>query len=208
MNSFWKNVTSVFAGVFIAQLIPIIGSLFIARIFIPEVFGDFSVWLANTTILATLLTLRFETALAIVEDGEKRVKAVFYTFGISLLISLILGISLLLLLLINRFVPLPFSINTTSFLLSIMGALALAGNQIWQSWAAAEGFYKKLTAMRLVQAVFLVVLQILLGLQAPNTMSLMAGFTISGLLSFLMILILMPNIFKMHFIQKDGFRVF
>lgn len=208
MNSFWKNVTSVFAGVFIAQLIPIIGSLFIARIFIPEVFGDFSVWLANTTILATLLTLRFETALAIVEDGEKRVKAVFYTFGISLLISLILGISLLPLLLINRFVPLPFSINTTSFLLSIMGALALALNQIWQSWAAAEGFYKKLTAMRLVQAVFLVVLQILLGLQAPNTMSLMAGFTISGLLSFLMILILMPNIFKMHFIQKDGFRVF
>lgn len=77
---YWKNISSVFAGTLLAQAIPIIGSIFIARIFTPSEFGKFSAWFA---IVAIVITLRFEAVLAILEDGMARLKAVFFVFLIA-----------------------------------------------------------------------------------------------------------------------------
>ena len=62
----------VFSGTVIAQIIPIIGTIVIARIFTPASFGIFSVWFGIVIIGSIVITGRFELALAMEKDGEPR----------------------------------------------------------------------------------------------------------------------------------------
>ena len=67
MNSrFWMNIASVLSGTAVAQAIPILGSLVLARLFVPAAYGGYAVWLGAVLIIAVITTLRLEMALAVV----------------------------------------------------------------------------------------------------------------------------------------------
>ena len=68
-DPFWRSVGVVLAGTVGAQSIPIIGSLVLARLYIPSQFGIFSAWLGLTALAAVMITGRFEMALPIEPDG-------------------------------------------------------------------------------------------------------------------------------------------
>lgn len=208
MLNFWRNVSSVFTGTVVAQLIPILGSLLLTRIFSPEAFGEFSVWLSAVVFFAVVITLRFEAALAIVEDGLKRKQAVFF----SAIVSLVIVLGLLVILLVADSMKWLseeyFFSELYFFLLVVPGALALAYNQIWQSWAAAEGFYSRLTIMRITQAVTLTFLQIIIGMKYPSALSLAIGFTVASCVSFFIAKAIMPKVFKKHFFKVSCFGDF
>lgn len=74
-SDFWRSVASVLTGTALAQAIPILGSLVIARQYAPSEFGRFSAWLGLVLLAAVALTGRFETALALEPDGEPRRRA-------------------------------------------------------------------------------------------------------------------------------------
>lgn len=208
MTAFWKNVSSVFTGAVIAQLIPVFGSLFITRIFTPAAFGEYSVWLAAVTFVAVIVTLRFETALAIVEDGAKRKQAVFFSILISLCVALGL-LSVFLFIGAFRLLPESFFFSQFNFLVLVVpAALVLACNQVFQSWAAAEGLYTKLTLMRLTQAGVLTVLQVVIGIYAPSALSLAVSFVIAGVISLIISKILMPKFIQKNFMNKTSFLQF
>jgi len=94
LSPFWASVASVLTGTAIAQAIPVVGSLVIARQYIPTEFGVFAVWLGVVSVLAVILTGRFETSLAIESDGEPRRLAVFSIFVTILLTSFICAVLL------------------------------------------------------------------------------------------------------------------
>ena len=207
MNNFWKHVSSVLAGTLAAQSIPLIGSLFIARIFAPGEFGEFSTWLAIVTFASVVVTLRFEAMLAIAEDGVGRVRAVFIIFWVTILMSVLFFICVA----GAKFLPgiknyLPDSL---ALLLTIVpAALCLALNQIWQTWAAAEGLYGKLNVMRLVQASILVLVQIGAGLKYPTAVSLVMGFVVATGIAFAWSIKVMPRFIYGEFCNPIEFRDF
>lgn len=207
MSIFWKHVSSVFAGAVIAQLIPIVGSLFIARIFAPNEFGEFSTWLAIITFASVVVTLRFEAVLAIEKDGVSRVKAVFVIFFVTILMAALLLffmiISKLLLRAGNYIVYSPGVL-----LIIIVAALFLAMNQIWQAWAAAEGFFWKLNIMRLVQALTLVFVQVGAGMKYPTAISLMVGLVVASSIAFACSIMMMPKFIFNQFFKLAEFRDF
>lgn len=188
MSSFWRSVTSVFMGTLVAQLIPILGSLLIARLYLPESFGEFSVWLGIVMFLAIVLTARFEAALAIEEDGDTRYHAVFATLlmmgGLTVLTCLIItGVCVL--------APQWFdSMSFFAFVLLVPTAALTAFAQIWQSWAAAEGAYKLLSLMRIAQAAAITLLQIAMGTWVTTADALVgayfAGIAVGAALSLVM----------------------
>lgn len=161
MNSFWRSVTSVFMGTLIAQFIPIVGSLIIARQYLPESFGEFSAWLGIVMLLAVILTARFEAALAIEEDGAPRLYAVFATLLMTGILTAIAGVVITG---VKLLMPHWFDgISFFSFLILVPTAFLMAISQIWQSWAAAEGAYRILSVMRIAQAAMITILQIAAG---------------------------------------------
>ncbi|WNF45442.1 oligosaccharide flippase family protein [Pseudomonas sp. SG20056] len=207
MSAYWRHVSTVFTGSLFAQSIPIIGSLAIARIFAPSEFGEFSTWLALVSFIAVVVTLRLETVLAIVEDGEDRAKAVFITLATTLSMTCILSVALYIL---SSFSIARAYLPEQPVLLSLIvpAAFLVALNQIWQTWAAVDGTYRKLNTMRLVQAFSIVLIQIGAGLRYPAAVSLVLGFVIASGISFVTAVILMPRFVYGSFFHHDMFLKF
>ncbi|PWF22169.1 lipopolysaccharide biosynthesis protein [Corticimicrobacter populi] len=190
MSSYWRSVTSVFMGTLMAQMIPIVGSLVIARQYLPDEFGAFSVWLGVVTFLSVVLTARFETALALEDDGNPRQQAVLAALIVTLMLTmasaLIVGaIAFLMPAWLGEF-------SLLSVLLLVPAALALSVSQIWQSWAAAEGSYAFLSIMRIVQAAGITLLQISAGMFLATSDALVGAYAIGVMLGGLISAKLMP----------------
>lgn len=158
MSKYWRNVASVLTGTAIAQVIPILGALVIARLFLPAEFGVFSAWLGLVVLLSVLLTCRFEMALAVEADGQPRRLAIAATLVTVLLVSvLVVAVLLVGVFLFSAFFEqYPLALTITW----LPTALLFAINSLWQAWAAAEGEYRKLSYMRVAQAGLITFLQI------------------------------------------------
>jgi O-antigen/teichoic acid export membrane protein len=170
MSGFWRSVVSVMTGTAVAQVIPVVGSLVLARLYAPAQFGFFSAWLGVVLLAAVVFTGRFETALAIEPDGEPRRLAVISTLATASLAAVlsaaVLGIA------VGAGSGWLGNIPTVLIVTSVPTALAIAAAQTWQSWAAAEGSYRPLSAMRIAQATAVTALQIVIGYRYASAESL------------------------------------
>jgi O-antigen/teichoic acid export membrane protein len=167
---FWRKVGVVLSGTAVAQAIPILGSLVIARLVVPAQFGVFAAWLGLAALAAVVITGRYENALALEHDGAPRRMAALAILGLALAAALLLSVLLLLAwwLLPSLSARLPAGM----LLLLPPAAWVIAAAQIWQSWAAAEGRYAALSSMRIAQSIAVTGGQIALGLVAPSAVSL------------------------------------
>lgn len=182
VSKYWESVWSVLSGSVLAQIIPILGSLVIARLFAPAEFGQFSAWQGAVLLLAVMLTGRFETALAVESDGEPRRLAVIGTMATTgvttCLAGALLGIA-------SIGLPGAFGeIPSTLAVVAIPSAMAFALSQTWQSWAAAEGRYRELSVMRVTSALATTLAQIAAGTLSSSAASLAIAYmfgTMAGL---------------------------
>ena len=161
-NSFWRNVASVFTGTAVAQAIPLLGSLVIARQYLPADFGIFSAWLGMVTLLSVMLTGRFETVIAIEPDGEPRQKAFISTLATILLTSSVAGVLLAAVyaLGIDRNVAWMAHLSMPMAVALVPASLSIAVGETWQSLAVSEGKYRQLSIMRISQTLGIVLFQI------------------------------------------------
>ena len=161
-----------------AQSIPILGSLVIARLFSPSEFGKFSAWLGVVLTAAIVVTGRFETCLAVEQDGEPRRHAVIAILATIILISIPLT---LLMLAGGNAIP-AFSGYSTSWAFATFPTIiSMALVQTWQAWAAAEGNYRALSWTRITQALCTTSFQIIVGWIYPTALGLAAGYLIGCL---------------------------
>lgn len=147
---FWSNVASVVSGSAVAQAIPIVGSIALARVYTPEAFGSYSIWVGLVLILAVIATLRLEMALAVIDEGEYRLEAVHLVTVTSVVVGIGMGSCIAAL----WYYKLALSSFHTPLLILalIFAAIITAVSDTWQSWAAADGAYTTLIRIRIVQA--------------------------------------------------------
>lgn len=94
-NSILKNVATLVSGTAIAQLILIGFQLILRRLYEPEVFGAFAVYMSITGILIILSTLRYELAVVLPEEERKANSIVVGGIAISLTINTIILIAII-----------------------------------------------------------------------------------------------------------------
>ena len=94
-NQFVKNVITLMTGTSIAQAIPIALSPILTRIYSPQEFGLFALYVGLATILGVVATGRYELAIMLPEDDDDALQIV----GLSSLISLIVSVVVLLMVL-------------------------------------------------------------------------------------------------------------
>ena len=190
MGGYWKNVSVVFSGAVVAQIIPIVGALFIARIYTPSDYGAYSLWLAVVFILGVIFTLRYEAALALEGDGEERSSAVVATLCTIVLVGVLFSAIMVL-----TCLAFPALIQQFSYLalISFMPAgIFLSFNMVLQGWAAADGRYNQLNALRLIFASSVTLLQIVAGLVFASELTLLLMHTLGLFISFCFALCLYP----------------
>src|SRR5450830_184865 len=189
-NGYWKSIASVLTGSAVAQAIPILGALVLARIFSPAEFGLYASWLGVVLFISVVITGRFETSLAVEDDGDPRKMA----FISTLVATAIASLSLLFLLAVATVVFPVILQKMAPWLLfcAVPTALAIATVQTWQSWAAAEGAYRKLTVIRIANAAAITISQIVFGFFQPDATVLAFGYLAGGLVACALCTKLMP----------------
>ncbi len=89
-SEFSRNVLTLMTGTTIAQAIPIAISPILTRIYTPEDFGVFALFIAITAILGTVANARYELAIMLPKKDEDAINIFALGFIITCLISLIL----------------------------------------------------------------------------------------------------------------------
>ncbi|MDZ3831676.1 MAG: oligosaccharide flippase family protein [Sphingopyxis sp.] len=170
---FWTNVAGVLSGTAVAQAIPILGALILARLFLPDAFGGYSVWLGFVLILTVLLTLRLEMALPVMDDGPKREEAAALIFVTILSV----GIGVLLVSLLLWGLGVISSEFAGPWLLAaiVLAAMLTAASETWQGLAAADGTYRILVKIRIGRAASILVCQIVAALTSREPEALILG---------------------------------
>lgn len=170
---FWTNVAGVLSGTAVAQAIPILGALILARLFFPDAFGAYSVWLGFVLILTVLLTLRLEMALPVMDDGLNREEAaalIFLTIVLMGAGALLVSLSLL------GLGAIPSNVANPYLLCGIVLAAALtAASETWQGLAAADGTYRILVKIRIGRAACILLCQIAAALISRKSEALIVG---------------------------------
>jgi len=95
-SKFSKNVITLMTGTTIAQAIPIVISPILTRLYTPEDFGVFSLFLSITVIFGSIANARYELAIMLPQKDEDAINILALGFIINVIMSFIIFVSVLL----------------------------------------------------------------------------------------------------------------
>ena len=190
MINHWRNLSSVLTGSIFAQMVSILGSLILARQFAPGEFGIYSVWLGGVTFISVCLTGRLEMSLPSNKDGADNQLAVIKIIStilifafIGCLIAVFANLSS-----IACFHLISIEMLIISFISSVLTSFLL----VWQAWLAAEGFFTKLSLVRIFQNVAIILFQVIFGIFYQKSFTLISGHFAGLILSALFCTFIFP----------------
>ena len=150
-SEFSRNVLTLMTGTTIAQAIPIAISPILTRIYTPEDFGLFALYMSVASILSVVATGRYELAIMLPKKDEDAINIVALSIIISFFVSFI---SFLLVFFLNvQITNLLGNPEISSWLYFIPLTVLLTG--IYQSfnyWSNRKKQYKRLATSRVVQS--------------------------------------------------------
>lgn len=173
-KSFFKNIAMLMTGTTIAQAIPVLVSPLLTRIYSPEDFGAFALYLAIASIVAVVVTGRYEMAILL----PKKESDAYHLVVLSVLLAAVA--SLCLFFAIVLFKP------------DIEASLGWSGNNYWIYWlplsvffTAAyqslnymcnrEGRYKQMALSRIFQSLSMTSVHLVVGYLKVGGAGLIAG---------------------------------
>jgi O-antigen/teichoic acid export membrane protein len=190
VHNYWQNIARVAGGAIVAQAIPFLGSFIIARLYAPDAFGEYSVWVAVVTWLVVIMTCRLEQGLALISNGDDRALATSNILTIAVQVGAALAtITFIALLLGSTSLSAPLAL----LVMLVPTALMLAAIQTIQFYNAAEGRYGRLNFFRILIAASILSAQLASVLLSTSSIALAAGHLIGVAMPLLLLLLTMPR---------------
>lgn len=189
-SSFQKNIVTLFSGTFLAQLINVIGALVLAKIYAPELYGTYSVFLSLVGILTVINSLKLEY-IVITDSSDKKSKNMVNAIIIIVLIMSVLFLGLF------GILKSYFSEHGIPFLIlifSIVTSLFLSSSKLLESYATRVSWFKNIAKARVLMAICTVIFQFSLFYFSEN--GLIYGYTIAVFIVLLFFILISKNIFK------------
>jgi O-antigen/teichoic acid export membrane protein len=181
-SQFARNVVTLMTGTSIAQAIPIAISPILTRLYTPEDFGVFALYMAIASIVAVLVTGRYELAIMLPKKDSDAINIVALSIGLSCIISSIL---LLIIYVFNsQITNLLGSPAVSSWLYFVPASTLLMG--IYQSlnyWSNRKGHYKRMALSRMMQSGSGSLTQLAGGYNAMGASGLVSGQIVGQTLS-------------------------
>lgn len=202
-SEFVRNVLTLMTGTTIAQIIPIAVSPILTRLYSPEQFGVFALYVSIATILSSVATGRYELAILLPKNDSQALNILALSILISFVTcGLTLGITLIFNAQISELLNTP---ELTNWLYLASVTVLLTG--IYQSlhyWNNREKNYVYLSASKVIQSSTTSLFNVAMGLLKYGVNGLIIG-TIVGLL--LATFVLANNTIKQNYNFFAGIKL-
>ena len=177
----YRNVITLMSGTTISQVIPIIATVFIARLYTSHQFGEIELFLKISTFLVVLSTLRYELAIPL----PKLDKHAFHIFNFSFRWNLILMLIGQTLLFLAYFFVNPYLGKyqfSYFYLLLPVYVFLMAFNSQAENWLLRKEKFRLLTYSKVSNAFANNVFKIGIGLISIGSVGLILGNIIGYLI--------------------------
>lgn len=188
-GNFTKNVITLVTGTAMAQVIAMIFSPIITRIYGPEIYGVFGVFVATTALITPVIALTFPVAIVLPKRSREAKVIAYLSIIISIFVSFIL---LLIIFFFNEKLINGFKLNDIGNFLYLIPMLVLFEGifqTVYQYLIRLKKF-KIISKVSVQQSLFLNISYSLFGFISPISWMLVSIFTIS------------KSIFSLMFIKK------
>lgn len=150
-SGYVRNIATLMTGTALAQAIPIAISPILTRLYSPEDFGIFALYMAIVSIASVAVTGRYEMAILLPKKDGDAFNVVMLAMGLSCTVS---GLLLLLVVLFNQFLTELLGMPGLSrWLYWVPASTLLVG--VYQSlnyWSNRKGHYRRLAVSRVTQS--------------------------------------------------------
>lgn len=185
-GSFIFNVLTLMTGTSIAQVIPVVISPLLTRVYTPENFGIFALFISITGILSVIVTGRYGLAIMLPEKDEESVNLLI----LSILIAC--GISLIVLIIVfifnNQITKLLSTREISRWLYFIPFAILLAGTyKALNCWSIRKKQFKSVSFSKVTQSTTRAATSLSLGLLKFGSDGLIIGSFIGQLMALLIL---------------------
>ena len=175
-RSFLRNVFTLAGGTAISQGAVVLASPVLTRLYTPEVFGSFGVFVSLVMVFACVATLCYEFAIPLPEDENHALAICGLSMGIALFYTLLLSILILVFDAdIARLAGVP-QLERYLWLLPV-GVLGIGLYQPLYYWSVRKARYATLSQTRITQSLVMQVIQI--AAYAAGLVGLLAGYVSS-----------------------------
>ncbi len=174
LSFFQKNILILFKGTFIAQLIGIVGSIILAKIYGSEAYGIFGVFISVSGILAIFNTLQLDKSIVTVKDPNESKNLLNSLFVISIVLASFLVIIAFLFSKIIVVEQLSYNV----LLLTIFASIIFSFNKIHEAYFTFKENFRPISNAKIVVAVCNIVFQLIL-FESFKLMGLIYGSIIS-----------------------------
>lgn len=173
-GSFKANVLTFMTGTAIAQLITVAVSPILTRLFDPEAFGAFGVYISLVSIATSISTLRYEQALMLPKDTEDSV-GLFWASILS--VCIISGISLVCCTVLFKQILVIFKIQKLSWwILTLPVSIFLSGVYLTlNSWSTRQKNFRRASISQVVRSAAVSGVQISSGIMKAGSGGLVGG---------------------------------
>jgi O-antigen/teichoic acid export membrane protein len=191
-SAFAKSVMTLMTGTGLAQLLPIILSPIITRLYTPQEFGTFALYVSICAILAVFVTGKYELAIVVPKNGGEAINLVAVTFFLSFVVSVFLlcvvlvwGKGLAKLLGHPEFSSWLYLVPFATFILGCYYALNF--------WTNRRSNYTSMAISRVVQSGAGSAMQLAAGVSKVGLLGLILGQLLGQLLSTLYLAVSLPH---------------
>jgi O-antigen/teichoic acid export membrane protein len=186
-SSYARNVITLMAGTGMAQIIPLLISPMLTRLYTPEDFGMFAFYLAVVSIAAVPVTGRYELAIVLPKNDRNAIHIVALSLGLSFCVSFLM--LLLIYFFDQEIVNLLNLPELDMWIYCVPLSTMLIGMYMSLNyWSNRKGHYRCLAISRVAQTGFGSVAQLSLAYFFAGPVGLVCGQLIGQFLAILLLL--------------------
>lgn len=190
LTPFQKNVATLFSATLIAQIINVLGALFLAKIYAPELYGSYSVFLSFVGILTILNSVKLEYIIITDTSERKSINMANSIFIIILFISSIHAIFFSLF----KDLFLKNGIVFTILIFSSLASLFLSNSKVFESYSTRKSLFMIIANSRVIMAVSTILFQFVFYYFSNN--GLIYGYSLAIVMTFIFYLFYSKNIVR------------
>lgn len=186
-SQFAKNVITLVTGTALAQVIPLAIMPIVTRLYSPEDFGVFGVYIAISAVLAVLITGRYELAIVIPRSDKDAINIVALSVGLASIVSFIVLVAILIAQ--ESLAELMGSENSATWLYLVpVIALIMCIFQSLNYWTNRKAEYRVMAASRILQSTSVSSAQLAGGVWSLNSLGLILGSIVGQIVSIVFLL--------------------
>ena len=161
-SEFSRNVLTLMTGTTIAQAIPIAISPILTRIYTPEDFGVFALYIALVNFIAIIVTARYELAIVLPKEDENAVNIL--ALSLIIVVGIVVFITIIILLFKDKLLLFLDIKSIGNFIYLIPFSILVAGlNQSFNYWANRKQYFTTMSSSQIFQSITIGVTQPVLG---------------------------------------------